>query len=44
MSQLPDSERWQWLDAVPDMDRPGRFARLLHEQLTPGAIRAELRD
>jgi hypothetical protein len=34
----------QWLDAVPDMDRPGRFARLLHEQLTPGAIRAELRD
>jgi hypothetical protein len=34
----------QWLDGVPDMDRPGRFARLLHEQLTPGAIRAELRD
>ena len=34
----------QWLAAVPDMDRPGRFARLLHEQLTPGAIRAELRD
>jgi hypothetical protein len=34
----------QWLDAVPDMDRPGRFARLLHEQLTPGAIRAELPD
>jgi hypothetical protein len=34
----------QWLDAVPDMDRPGRFARLLHEQLTPAAIRAELRD
>jgi hypothetical protein len=33
-----------WLDAVPEQDRPGRFARLLHEQLTPGAIRSELRD
>ena len=33
----------EWLEAVPDMDRPGRFARLLHEQLTPGAIRTELR-
>jgi hypothetical protein len=34
----------QWLEAVPETDRPGRFARLLHEQLTPGTIRAELRD
>jgi hypothetical protein len=33
-----------WLDAVPEQDRPGRFARLLHEQLTPGTIRAELPD
>jgi hypothetical protein len=31
-----------WLDLVPDADRAGRFARLLHEQLTPGAIAAEL--
>ena len=34
----------EWLDAVPEADRPGRFARLLHEQLTPGTIREELRD
>ena len=34
----------EWLDAVPEADRPGRFARLLHEQLTPGTIRQELRD
>jgi hypothetical protein len=34
----------QWLDAVPEADRPGRFARLLHEQLTPGTIREDLRD
>ena len=34
----------RWLAAVPEADRPGRFARLLREQLTPGAIRAELRD
>jgi hypothetical protein len=32
----------RWVDAVPDADRPGRFARLLHEQLTPGAVLAEL--
>jgi hypothetical protein len=31
-----------WLDLVPDPDRAARFARLLHEQLTPGAIAAEL--
>jgi hypothetical protein len=34
----------EWLDAVPEVDRPGRFARLLHEQLTPGMIREELRN
>jgi hypothetical protein len=34
----------EWLEAVPEADRPGRFARLLHEQLTPGAIREELRE
>ena len=34
----------EWLEAVPEADRPGRFARLLHEQLTPGTIREELRD
>src|SRR5262245_57063306 len=28
----------RWVDAVADADRPARFARLLHEQLTPGAI------
>jgi hypothetical protein len=32
----------EWLAAVPEADRPGRFARLLHEQLTPGTIREEL--
>jgi hypothetical protein len=32
----------EWLEAVPEADRPGRFARLLHEQLTPGTIREEL--
>jgi hypothetical protein len=31
-----------WVDAVPGADRAGRFARLLHEQLAPGAIAAEL--
>jgi hypothetical protein len=31
-----------WVDAVPEGDRAGRFARLLHEQLAPGAIVAEL--
>ena len=34
----------RWIDAVPKADRPARFARLLHEQLTPGAILADLRD
>ncbi len=33
----------RWLGMVPDRERPGRFARLLHEQLTPGSIAAELR-
>ena len=32
----------RWLEAVPDADRPARFGRLLHEQLTPTAIAAEL--
>jgi hypothetical protein len=31
-----------WLEAVPEAERPARFGRLLHEQLTPAAIRAEL--
>jgi hypothetical protein len=34
----------QWVESVPERDRPGRFARLLHEQLTPGTIRSDLRD
>jgi hypothetical protein len=34
----------RWVHAVPEADRPGRFARLLHEQLTPGAILADLRS
>jgi hypothetical protein len=34
----------RWLEAVPDTERPGRFARLLHEQATPGSIAAELYD
>ena len=34
----------QWVDSVPERDRPGRFARLLHEQLTPGTIRSDLPD
>lgn len=32
----------RWLDGAPDGDRPARFGRLLHEQLTPTAIAAEL--
>jgi hypothetical protein len=32
----------RWLDAVPQADRAARFGRLLHEQLTPTAIAAEL--
>ena len=34
----------RWVHAVPEADRPARFARLLHEQLTPGAILADLRS
>jgi hypothetical protein len=29
-----------WLEAVPEAERVARFGRLLHEQLTPSAIRA----
>jgi hypothetical protein len=32
----------RWLEAVDEADRPARFARLLHEQLTPAAVRSEL--
>jgi hypothetical protein len=32
----------RWLDVVPAAERPARFGRLLHEQLTPTAIAAEL--
>ena len=32
----------RWLDVVAEGDRPARFGRLLHEQLTPTAIAAEL--
>jgi len=32
----------RWLDAVPEAERVARFGRLLREQLTPGAIAAEL--
>ena len=28
----------RWVDAVPDDERPARFGRLLHEQLTPAAV------
>ena len=28
----------RWVDAVPEVDRPARFGRLLHEQLTPAAV------
>jgi hypothetical protein len=31
----------RWLDQVPEPDRPARFGRLLHEQLTPAAIMAD---
>jgi hypothetical protein len=34
----------RWVHAVPEADRPARFARLLHEQLTPGMIRSDLQD
>ena len=32
----------RWLDVVPEADRAARFARLLHEQLTPTVMPAEL--
>jgi hypothetical protein len=32
----------RWVDAVPEPERPARFGRLLHEQLTPSAIAAEI--
>jgi len=32
----------RWLTRVVTDERPARFGRLLHEQLTPGAIEAEL--
>ena len=32
----------RWLERAPDEERPGRFARLLHEQCTPGSIALEL--
>jgi hypothetical protein len=32
----------RWLDEVPAVDRTARFGRLLHEQITPGQVRAEL--
>jgi hypothetical protein len=32
----------RWLESAPTEDRPARFARLLHEQLTPTAIAAEV--
>jgi hypothetical protein len=32
----------RWLDVVPEAERSARFGRLLHEQLTPTAIAAEL--
>jgi hypothetical protein len=32
----------RWLDVAPEVDRAARFGRLLHEQLTPGAVVEEL--
>jgi hypothetical protein len=32
----------RWLDRVPAADRSARFARLLHEQLTPSAVADEI--
>ncbi len=32
----------RWVEAVPAAEQPARFARLLHEQLTPTAIAEEL--
>ena len=33
-----------WLEAVPEPEQAARFGRLLREQLTPGAIAAELAE
>jgi len=30
----------RWVDAVPEGERAARFGRLLHEQITPAAVRA----
>jgi hypothetical protein len=32
----------QWMEAVPVPERVARFGRLLHEQVTPGRLLAEL--
>jgi len=32
----------RWVEAVPEPERFGRFGRLLHEQVTPGRLLAEL--
>jgi hypothetical protein len=32
----------RWLEMVPVDERPARFGRLLHEQVTPGSILAEI--
>ncbi len=32
----------RWVEAVPAPERVARFGRLLHEQLTPGRLLAEL--
>jgi hypothetical protein len=34
----------RWLNLAPEVDGAARFGRLLHEQLTPGAIVEELAD
>jgi hypothetical protein len=34
----------RWLATASEGERALRFARLLHEQLTPGAIEAEIRS
>ena len=34
----------RWLERVPPADQAGRFRRLLTEQLTPGAIVAEIAE
>ena len=32
----------EWLEEAPADERPARFGRLLHEQLTPGGLVAEI--